>query len=195
MIKLFYTHINYISDDFTLANWQKRKAAVYKKREDCLRCVAGSLLINTVLFNGLPAPAPSLGSYGKPCFLGAPDFNLSHAGDFAVLAVDSLPVGIDIEQKTEADYLSMGGVFLCKEEYLLLEQSPDKCSLFYDLWTRKESYLKMAGTGLHRDPKSFSVLHDPPGCHFFMRTLSPGYAVTVCSSSCACAPDFIRLDF
>lgn len=195
MIKLYYTSIRDLTGKCPLAHWQQKKAATYKKKDDTLRSVAASLLINTVLFDGLPAPAPSYGSHGKPYFSNAPEFNISHAGDLAVLAVASLPVGIDIERNVKEDYLSLGKVFLCDYEYQLLEKSTDKCALFYHLWTRKESYLKMTGTGLNQEPKSFGVLHDPPGFHFFMRQLSPGYTVAICSALSVCEPSFTQLHF
>lgn len=195
MIKLYYATIKNLTRSYPLAGWQEKKAAVYKRKEDYLRSVAASLLINAVLFDGLPAPAPSIGTHGKPYFPGSPDFNLSHSGDFAVLAAASMPVGIDIEQISEEDYLSVGRAFLCEYEYRLLEQTTDKCTLFYELWTRKESYLKMTGTGLLQDPKSFCALRDISGCNFFIRNLAPGYAAAICSADTACAQDFIRLDF
>lgn len=195
MIKLFYTTIKNLTGEYALANWQHKKAAVYKKREDYLRSIAASLLINTVLFDGMPAPMPSLGNHGKPYFEDKPAFNISHSGDFAVLAVASLPVGIDIEQKIEEDYVSLGKAFLCKDEYELLKQSADKCALFYDLWTRKESYLKMTGMGLYQDPKSFCALQTLPNCHFFVRELSSDYAVAICSAATECTQKFTLLTF
>lgn len=195
MIELYYTNITNLNREYNLADWQKKKAEKYKKKEDYLRSVAASLLVNTVLFDGLPAPLPTFGDYGKPSFYNTPEFNLSHAGDFAVLAVAPKPVGIDIEQKTQEDYLSIGKAFLCKQEYNLLEKAVDRRALFYEFWTRKESYLKMTGMGLHRDPKSFCAFDEHSQYNFFIRKLSPGYAVAICSSELTCAENFKILTF
>lgn len=56
MIELFYITIKNLTSQGTLANWQQKKAALYRTKDDYLRSVASSLLINTVLFDRLPAP-------------------------------------------------------------------------------------------------------------------------------------------
>ncbi len=195
MIELFYTSIENQPCAPALACWQREKAAAYKRREDRLRCIAASLLINAVLFDGMPAPPPLLGEYKKPYYVGKPEFNLSHAGEYAVLAVAPVPVGIDLEQMHAENFLSLGKSFLCKSEYRLLEQSSDRHALFYDLWTRKESYLKMTGTGLLKDPTLVRVLPAPAGYHFHTPAFFPGYRAVVCSADtqCAGAFSFIRL--
>ncbi len=193
MIRLYFTSIHIPFSASTLSGWQCEKAAAYKNREDSLRCIAAAFLVNTVLFGGAPAPPPLFGKYKKPRYEGKPEFNLSHAGDYAVLATSPAPVGVDIEQIREEDILSLGKGFLTEPEYLLLEQAGDKCALFFDLWTRKESYLKMLGAGLQLNPKTVQVLPPPAGCHFFTPTFFEGYAASACSADSHCDESFRQL--
>lgn len=93
---------------------------------------------------------------GKP-FLGQQhqanlSFNLSHSGDWAVLAVTARGnVGVDIEKIAVNDNLQQLGDFAFDEteKKLFAGFSPArKVRGFYRLWTKKESRLKMLGTGL-----------------------------------------------
>lgn len=90
--------------------------------------------------------------YGKP-FIPTNHqifFNISHSGDWVTCAIDSSPVGIDIElvQNIELDNINH---FFSSEEYKQLttkKSSLDKVKYFYELWTLKESYFKATGRGI-----------------------------------------------
>jgi 4'-phosphopantetheinyl transferase len=79
-------------------------------------------------------------------------FNLSHSGDWAVLAVTSGPdVGVDIEEVVMKDNLQQLGNYAFDEaEMTLFSEFPvtRKHRGFYRLWTAKEARLKMLGIGL-----------------------------------------------
>ena len=79
-------------------------------------------------------------------------FNLSHSGDWAVLAVTSGPdVGVDIEEVVFKDNLQQLAdyVFDETEKALFTDFPPARQQRgFYRLWTAKEARLKMMGTGL-----------------------------------------------
>lgn len=94
--------------------------------------------------------------HGKP-FLGHQhkaglNFNLSHSGDWAVLAVAvHTDVGIDIEKVVNKKNLQQLGdyIFDDKDKRRFYDFSPARREQgFYRLWTRKEAGLKMRGTGL-----------------------------------------------
>lgn len=74
-------------------------------------------------------------------------FNISHSGSYAVCAVASTPVGVDIQKIGEYKRGVAERVFN-ESELLYIEASEDKASEFTKLWTKKEAVLKMLGTGL-----------------------------------------------
>ncbi len=86
---------------------------------------------------------------GKPFLKGCENvhFNISHSGSYAVCAVASAPVGVDIQKIGEYKRTVAERVFN-EPELLRIEASKDKASEFTKLWTEKEAVLKMLGTGL-----------------------------------------------
>jgi len=96
--------------------------------------------------------------YGKP-FLKNPTtqykirFNMSHSQDIALYAVTlDTEVGVDIEIiKENLNILDLiEHVFTTREKSIFKEIEEDKkTKVFYDVWTRKEAYLKATGEGLN----------------------------------------------
>ena len=73
--------------------------------------------------------------------------SLSHSGDYAVCAVSSAPVGIDIQKIVP--YNPKTAKKVCSQAELAeIEKSGDKAAEFIKLWTKKEAVLKMLGTGV-----------------------------------------------
>lgn len=97
---------------------------------------------------------------GKPYLTDYPEIhiNFSHSGDYAACAVSNAPVGIDLQHCDEKKRL----MYKCfaEDEVNYIKNSPDKLSVFYELWTKKESLLKACGKGITVPLKSFSVLQD-----------------------------------
>lgn len=92
---------------------------------------------------------------GKPVLRGPrqrPEFNLSHAGDFALVALSSrFPVGVDIEAaRALPDLESLAGMVFSPRELLHWRTQPAarKLDAFYRTWTRKEAIVKATGAGL-----------------------------------------------
>jgi 4'-phosphopantetheinyl transferase len=105
-----------------------------------------------------------MGPHGKPHVEGV-TFNLSHANQWAVLAVSARGrVGIDIEATTRSvDVDAVGQRVFSAEELQLLNGLTDtqRRDAFFDLWTLKEAALKAAGTGLNVEPSTFTLLRTP----------------------------------
>lgn len=101
-----------------------------------------------------------IGSRGKPYLPGGPEFSISHSRGVAGCAVDSGPVGLDIERVREFTPGMRGKI--CTQGELLLTGGDD--FLLTQLWTCKESYMKLTGLGfaqgLHET--EFSALGDRP---------------------------------
>jgi 4'-phosphopantetheinyl transferase len=89
------------------------------------------------------------GKHGKPALLPFAniEFNLSHAGDWAMVAVThSIPVGVDIERiRTNVD---MAPLLRRLGETNL----PDTTQQLYQVWTRREAKSKAVGGALFDKP-------------------------------------------
>lgn len=147
---------------------RQEKIARCGKQQDRMRSLAAGLLLEY----GLRSMGCSLlplvpetetvhlvcGTYGKPELSGGAGvhFNLSHAGDYAAAVFDEGEVGIDVEQVRRVNVNVMRRQFTAEENAYLLSE-PDA---FLRLWTRKESYCKAVGEGLHLPLSSFDVLED-----------------------------------
>jgi len=165
--------------------WEERQKKVMAYRFDCDRrlCLGAGLLLAYALRQaGQEDLRLETGEEGKPFLVNHPElsFNLSHSGDLAVCVVSDAPVGVDVEVLREA-YPEIEDACFCPEERLWLEQSGDRERAFYRLWTRKESYLKMLGTGLSENLDSISVIGEKPGL-CFCETEVKGHRICVCAS-------------
>lgn len=89
---------------------------------------------------------------GRPYFQSAdlPDFNISHSQSFVVVAIaTSGKVGIDIEQHRERkNYLNIAKQFFSEQEYTWLLEQSNSLNAFWQLWTLRESALKLYGRGV-----------------------------------------------
>lgn len=87
-------------------------------------------------------------------------FSLSHSGGAVACAVGDSPVGADVERIRPVRTEALARRFFAPEETRALLRLPPERRLaaFFELWTRKESYLKALGTGLARPLSSFCVL-------------------------------------
>lgn len=117
----------------------------------------GRVLLRRRLAERLRCPADELvfgnGPHGKPMLLShAWQFNLSHSGDWLVLALCPLgPLGVDIEMGLRRrQLLPLAKRFYAASEYewLLSLPAAEQESAFYRLWARKEAVLKAHGNGI-----------------------------------------------
>lgn len=97
---------------------------------------------------------------GKPYFKYIPDlfFSISHTDGLTVIALSDCEVGIDVERLKKAD-LRVTRRFLKEEIDYITECDSDW--RFFEVWTKKEAYLKCKGTGLSGGLKSVNVLKLP----------------------------------
>ncbi len=84
---------------------------------------------------------------GKPYFENLKDFhfNIAHSGDIQAVAISDSPVGVDIEIIKSPD-LRVAKRF-CKEEYDYI-MSGNSTLRFFEIWTKKEAFLKYKGDGI-----------------------------------------------
>ena len=105
------------------------------------------------------------GTYGKPALAGTGEgrleFNLTHSGDVALVAVTSgSEVGIDVETvRPMPDAVRIAERFFSAAESDALKQLPEteQATAFLNLWTRKESLTKGTGLGIANFLARFEV--------------------------------------
>jgi 4'-phosphopantetheinyl transferase len=112
------------------------------------------------------------GPHGKPFLVGedrgrpgaSVNFNVSHSGEIAVVAVAESPVGIDVEQiRTMPDADRLAARFFSpyeREVYRSLDPEA-RLSAFFRCWTRKEAFVKARGDGLSLPLAYFDVTLTP----------------------------------
>lgn len=169
--------INELSDE------RRKKAEHLKIADDKRRCIAGGLLLNRLL----PNKEIRVNEHGKPFAEGGRCFNLSHSGDYVLLALSDGKVGCDIQKikYIKADRIAKYG--FCRREREALKSSADKLSAFYSLWTKKESLLKCMGTGFSRNAKTVDVSgesFEENGRRYYFKVYNfSDYVISVCSLS------------
>lgn len=184
-----------------LVSQEKRnKILRYKKIHDQYRTLLGDLLVRYVLKKdyGLANEEISFlsNSFGKP-FLDHPlkfFFNISHSGDWVVCITHDTQVGIDIERIQPID-VSIAERFFQFEEYtdIKTKHISEQMSYFYQIWTLKESFIKMLGKGLSIPLNSFRIkcrnqlfsieqpyLNSMVYCKQYM--FEPDYVVSACAT-------------
>lgn len=143
---------------------QQERVNRFRFEDDKKRTVAGQMLAKNAIAAWCKVPAESVvlaeSETGKPYAVDLPvEFNISHSGELVVCAVDAQPVGIDVEMIrpihlriakrvcTEAELVYLFGRTPSEEDFADTTD-PETLARFYELWTQKEAYCKLKGTGL-----------------------------------------------
>lgn len=116
--------------------------------EAARRCsLAGELLLRSLLAAEGIAAVPERLPSGQPVLPGGQAFvSISHCDDRVVCAVSKTAVGIDIE-KVRPIRPGMAER-VCTAEELRYVRSGNETERFFEVWTAKEAYFKLKGTGI-----------------------------------------------
>lgn len=170
---------------------RRQRVQLCRDRAAVLGIAAGGLLLRAVL--GVRTDGRLLkGPCGKPHIPGGPEFNLSHGGTLAVLAVSDRAVGVDCEDARRGASKALLRRVLTPEEW---EDSPAAIP-FSRLWTRKEAVMKACGLGLGLAPASYCVLDDlvqAEGQTWRLHTLELRGHFVSCAAEAAEAPELLHL--
>jgi 4'-phosphopantetheinyl transferase len=173
-------------DDGLLTEPERIFANRFYQKEDRFRFITGRTALRTVasMYLGvLPRQIGiSLGQYKKP-FISNPQtdlcFNLSHSGDWVLIAFGSIELGLDTEQiKTNFSIEDMMTTYFNKSEQKYIFDHPNPRYAFFILWTRKEALMKAWGTGLQDNLQEISCIDDS---HWRIESfrISPEYPVAL----------------
>jgi 4'-phosphopantetheinyl transferase len=156
----------------TLSSTESERAARFRFERDRRRFIVGRGMMRAILGGYLSADSRAIefacGPRGKPTLAGpfaegGLHFNLAHSEELALLAVTRAgPVGVDVERIREtAEAQELAARFFSARETAALQglAAEQKAAAFFNLWTRKEAWLKATGEGiahsLHRVEVSF----------------------------------------
>src|SRR4051812_33990220 len=142
-----------------LTSGEEERAAAIVRPEQARRWRAARAALRVALGERLGVAPEALrfaaGAHGKPEVAGATlRFNLSHAGDLALIALAPREVGIDVERTDRASRAVERT--LCAGERAALD-GEDRHVALLRVWCRKEALAKAIGTGLGWAPERFDT--------------------------------------
>ena len=124
---------------------------------------------------------------GKPCFVGedAIFVSISHGDGICAAAISTSEVGVDTElMKGNSDrLLRIAKRYFSHDEAVYTEACP--IPRFYEVWCKKESYVKFTGKGIASGLAKFSVLTGegiPENVRFF-HLIYENRMLAVCSEA------------
>ena len=129
----------------------------------------------------------SYGANGKPYLSGRDDlfFSLSHSSHYVVCAVTDCEIGVDIEPISPLRPAVLRRCFTAVEQQWIGEDT----ARFARLWTMKEAYMKLTGTGLSVPAKDIALSVPPRNgydqhnhCAWTFLKIE-GTPMTICSQS------------
>lgn len=139
--------------------------------------------------SGVAADAIRIDSHsdGMPYVAVPGDLNInvsiSHSGDIAVAAASDMPVGIDVEAMVPDVKMDeiMKMLFAPSEISYVNKDAEQKTTRFYEVWTKKEAFLKLAGTGFNggSNPQETDVLALPDMYKAWIIESENGYLISI----------------
>lgn len=168
MLKLYCCDVSALTDEQFLRMYQsldrqRQKKADRLKRDPAKKLsVAAGMLARRGIALQLHIDPKQISfrntKNGKPYAEGLDiHFSLSHSGSMAVCAVSDRPVGIDVEKNKPVHLGVVKKCFTKAEQRYVLAGKEKTQERFLEIWTKKEAYVKMMGTGI-QDFLTFDVL-------------------------------------
>lgn len=163
---------------FSMSEKRRKKCDGLKFQADKDRCIAVDMLLRKVLSRRLGVSPEALDfdadSKGKLYLVnGDCQFNVSHSGDIAAVAVNPVKaVGIDVEKMRPVSAAVARRVFSPSDMEFVFGKdfSPDgrvddieTRIRFFKVWTYKEAIVKMTGEGISDNFRGFS--YDEKRCY------------------------------
>ena len=168
MLELYHCDISKMTEEEFLKLYlgsdknRQAKADKLKKKPDKKLSIAAADLVRTAVSEKFNINSKDVRfrvrENGKPYIENIDiEFSISHSGTIAVCAISDKPVGIDIEQIRDVNINLVKKLFTPDEQNYVLEKWSLSKQRFFEVWTRKEAYVKMLGKGVPYFPE-FSVM-------------------------------------
>ena len=169
-MKFYQFNIHDLSDEYyafyysLMSDEKKQKVNRFRCEDDKKRSVIGEMLARKAISEWCNVAEESIvfniGEYGKPYTKDLNvEFNISHSADIVVCVVDDNPVGVDVEKIRPINFNIAKQIFNIEEIRYIFEcipqievyndyQNDAVLKRFFEIWTKKEAYGKLIGTGL-----------------------------------------------
>lgn len=158
--RVWKAHLDQPGDPFSrLSADERARATRYASPDEGRRFAVARAVLRSILGEVCGTPAGELvfgkSEAGRPVLVGAaaPDFNLSHSGEWALIAIapPGRRVGVDVERiSRKVDWLGMAHSMYHRDEVDRMLSLPlaRQRAEFFRLWTLKEAYAKADGVGI-----------------------------------------------
>jgi 4'-phosphopantetheinyl transferase len=155
--------------DSLLTTRERERARRFRFEDDRSRAIIGRGMLRMVLggWTGVEPDKIELveSPHGRPLLRdpGMTDlhFNVAHSGEWILIGVaDGARIGVDVEQiRPVADVASLTAHFFAPGEAAAIRslRGEEQMTAFFDVWTRKEAYVKAMGAGLRFGLDRFEV--------------------------------------
>jgi 4'-phosphopantetheinyl transferase len=169
-----------------LVSDQRREQALRYKHLFGQYCCLKSYEMLTELLASTPytlhsTPSFLYNEHGAPSLPGGPYFSLSHSKRGIAVAISDEPIGIDIEAiRPLSEGLVQKAMNPQEQAQIAAAANPEQ--EFIRLWTRKEAYVKMQGTGIISDMHQILVDTEALQWHEIV-DIDKGYICTICEAS------------
>lgn len=183
---------------------EKQRYQFFKSNDKKREFLAGRLLLKVSLAYYLDRPFNRIKlattPQGKPYLGGDSDlekrirFNLSHSHGLVVCVFGlDREMGIDVERMDGRIDDVSESLFSPGERRALAETvDEERRRLAYQIWTRKEAWIKADGSGMTKDLKTLCVIEDLDTYYHTMEIL-PGYMLSVAVKNGGNHPPSVRI--
>lgn len=170
---LFSYLSDFCDDDYkkayeNLSEVAKKRVDRYKRDDDKKRSLLAHMLLKKLMAENNIDGILKYEENGRPVFEDSKYFlSLSHSGEVAFSAVCERPLGIDVEKIRPISLNLINRVCVDEEKSYVLSDfeitdeknicDTDVLKRFFEIWTAKEAYFKMLGSGI-TDLKSVNTL-------------------------------------
>jgi 4'-phosphopantetheinyl transferase len=179
-----------------LSSEEQTRAAKFIRPADAEEFVLGRGLLRKILAASLNTAPEALcfgrNAQGKPFLEGGElEFNLSHSRDRLLIAVTAgRAVGIDVEfRRTGLHMEPIVQRWFAPSEQAFFQSLENPAAGFFEIWAKKEAYVKARGIGIYHDLNTFAVplgekpFHPHPDAEgrwiFQTLDIDPAYAAAV----------------
>ena len=143
---------------FQISNWAKNKVVDY---------------VNSIYRTEYKIDDIQRACFGKP-FINNPygvEFSISHSGNCVVVVIANNVIGVDLENVRAIEQYKFAKRFFTTREFAIYYESSNKECKFWEIWTKKEAYVKYLGAGISYGLKKFDVYDEKLIKKFFYRTI------------------------